>query len=445
MQPVEALKGVSTQSQLVNSLKVYLNNKNRLQPIIGLGSIIECVKAGTNKGEALYLCKVCACRVSKADIRNHIMGSLHRYNYIKVWHPHLVSEWKENSDLSKLAWPLMEKAKILEGTEGPGDVHLLEVQDTVYQRMATCSDNDVVNLINVLKDGQIIPGRHSELEPEQSPVQSSRIVLLARNQPRSPRTISGGWLNDTCMSLSDDTRVTPESPLLSEKRDSPLNDYTGCKPLIGLSCVVECRSEAGHTHCFLCHCCRIRSSKRDIVDHLTSSSHLRNYLMESHPEQVDVITADVNDHCQLLQSLAREVEQGEGRGELKVVNVPELLCVQLTGKSYHWCMKMLCNGWTSTNVQKKRMASKGLTVDKTSNQGMPEKCTTVMKVTSKRKKRKWKNTVFKSLRQRSVSLTGTLRIPSQNSHQKKFSKTSVAEMPKLVNTRDQRETLLVIT
>lgn len=33
-----------------------------------------------------------------------------------------MSEWKEDSDLSKLAWPLMEKAKILEGKEGPGDV-----------------------------------------------------------------------------------------------------------------------------------------------------------------------------------------------------------------------------------------------------------------------------------------------------------------------------------
>ena len=40
--------------------------------------------------------------------------------------------------------------------------------------------------------------------------------------------------------------------------------------------------------------------------------------METHPEQVDIITADVNEHCQLLQSLAKEVEQEEGRGELKV-------------------------------------------------------------------------------------------------------------------------------
>lgn len=107
--------GVSTKSHLYNSLKVYLNNRNRLQPIIGLqwqipvlgiccqccvymsrvywndlsfyvhsglGSIIECVKAGTHSVEALYLCEVCGSRLGKADIRNHIMGSLHRYNYI---------------------------------------------------------------------------------------------------------------------------------------------------------------------------------------------------------------------------------------------------------------------------------------------------------------------------------------------------------------------------
>ncbi|XP_010792528.1 uncharacterized protein isoform X3 [Notothenia coriiceps] len=122
MQPVEAQKGVSTKSQLLDSLKVYLNNKSRLQPIIGLGSIIECVKAGTHNKEILFLCEVCVCQLNKADMRNHIMGSLHRYNYIKAWHPHLVSEWKEKSDLSKLAWPLMEMAKTLEEKEGPGDV-----------------------------------------------------------------------------------------------------------------------------------------------------------------------------------------------------------------------------------------------------------------------------------------------------------------------------------
>lgn len=102
------ISGVS--SELFDSLKVYLSNKSRLQPIIGLWhqltfvcvcmcvsdyrsntflfahsglcSIVECVNADSCGREALYLCEVCMCSLNKADMRNHIMGSLHRYNYI---------------------------------------------------------------------------------------------------------------------------------------------------------------------------------------------------------------------------------------------------------------------------------------------------------------------------------------------------------------------------
>lgn len=105
----------------------------------------------------------------------------------------------------------------------------------------------------------------------------------------------------------------------------------------GLFRVVECRSEDGHTYCFLCHCCRTRSNRQDIIDHLTKSSHLLNYLMEIHPEDVEVMMADMNDDYPLLHSLAKKVEEEEGRGELQVLNPPESLCGLLTYKSYHWC------------------------------------------------------------------------------------------------------------
>ncbi|XP_044191763.1 uncharacterized protein si:ch211-199g17.2 [Thunnus albacares] len=399
-------RGVS--SELFDSLKVYLNNKNRLQPIIGLSSIIECVKTGSDGREALYLCEVCVCRLSMADMRNHIMGSLHRYNYIKARHPHFASEWKENADLSLLAWPLMETAKVLEGKEGPGDIKLLEVGDAVFQKMARHSDSDAVTLINSLRhgQGQSDPER-TQLEPYT--VQSQRIVLLGqdlrRQSKRSHKTSaqtnkppsliqstvassvnSNSWLNNISTSQLDKTQMSANS-------NSFLDGYTGTKPLIGLFSVVECRSEDGRTYCFLCHCCRIRVNKKDIIDHLTSTSHLVNSLMESHPEQVE----DINDN-QHLQSLAKKVEQEEGRGELEVVNAPESLCILLTGKSYHWCTKMLCNGWTHNNIQKKKIAVKGPVVNKTFNQGMAEKRALVQskeRMTSKRKMRKGTNTVFK--------------------------------------------------
>ncbi|XP_047462012.1 uncharacterized protein si:ch211-199g17.2 [Mugil cephalus] len=333
--------GVSNKSQLFDSLKAYLNNKKRLQPIIGLSSIVECVKVGRQNREALYFCEVCVCRLSRVDMRNHIAGSLHRFNYIKARHQHLVSEWQEDSDLSKLAWPLMEMAKVLEAREGAGDVQLFEVDDGVYQRMATRSENDAVTLINFLRDGQ----SESHPEPIATSSQSQRIVLLAQNQQR--------W---------------SEKPLKADiKPFSFLDDYTGTKPLIGLVRVVECRSEDGSSYCFLCHCCRIRSNKKDIVDHLTSSSHLVNYLMETRPEQVELMTeADNKANEPLLQSLAKNVEQEEGRGQLKVVKAPESLCALLTGKSYHWCIKMLCDGSANTNIPKKRMAVKEPSVNETS-------------------------------------------------------------------------------
>lgn len=40
--------------------------------------------------------------------------------------------------------------------------------------------------------------------------------------------------------------------------------------------------------------------------------------METHPEKVGVMMADINPNYPLLQSLAKKVEQQEGRGELKV-------------------------------------------------------------------------------------------------------------------------------
>ncbi|KAM6900011.1 uncharacterized protein FYW49_018130 [Xenentodon cancila] len=125
---------VSSKSQLFNSLKAYLTNKDRLQPIIGLGSIIECVNVGTQNRKVLYLCETCLCQLTNADIRNHIFGSLHRFSYIKAYHPHLVSK-RQNFDMPEQAWSLMMLAKMLEEKEGPGDVQLFEVEDAVFQKI----------------------------------------------------------------------------------------------------------------------------------------------------------------------------------------------------------------------------------------------------------------------------------------------------------------------
>ncbi|KAK2830333.1 hypothetical protein Q5P01_018264 [Channa striata] len=361
-------------------------------------------------------------------MRNHIIGSLHRYNYIKTWQPHLVSGWKEKPDLSKLAWPLMDIAKILEGKEGPGNVQLLEVEEDVYQRMTTHSENDAITLINYLRDGQ--GDGESKSHPECTAEEidhycslSNRVVLLGKNQrsqsqkslnveiishkissntnespalfqsSAAPSVNPEGLLKNILTSQWDGTRMASEPSMLLGN-GSFLDGYTGNKPLIGLFRVVECRSEVGLAYCFLCHCCRIRSNKRDILDHLTSSSHLINYLVETHPEQVEFITAAANDNYQVLQSLAKKIEKEEGRGEVEIVNAPESLCILLTGKSYHWCIKMLYNS------RLKKETIKGSSVNSMSIGGKKEKYAVVpskcaQRMTTKKKKRKVKNTMFK--------------------------------------------------
>ncbi|XP_029370267.1 uncharacterized protein LOC115051107 [Echeneis naucrates] len=431
----QAQTDVSSRSELLSSLKVYLNNKNRLQPIIGLGSITECVKVGAHKRETMYLCEVCVCRLGKADMRNHIMGSLHRYNYIKACYPFLVHEWEENSDLSELAWPLMAIAKTVEGKEGAGDVQLLEVDDAVYQKMATDCEIEAITTMNFLKDSKCEPENDSgnaSVQLEHNSIQSVKNILLDHHRQKwseksltdtdilqiSPQTSEQSYMPPPLMQSSvaptkleslfkstsesqlHDTRMSPETCALPGVNKSFLDGYTESKPLIGLFCVVECRSKDGHTHIFLCQCCRIRSNKNDIIDHLTSSSHLINYLMEKHPEQLDVVTADAQDNGELIQSLARRVEQEEGRGELKVITIPESLSILMNGKSYHWCIKMLFNGWTWTNVQKNKLKVKGPRMNKTSVESLPEKRTVVLSKSATRKKRRRKmkkagNTVFK--------------------------------------------------
>ncbi|KAJ0055018.1 hypothetical protein NL108_008743 [Boleophthalmus pectinirostris] len=347
-----AHQGKSDESELFNSLKAHLNNKNRLQPFIGLSSIIECVNGGAPQRNAFFICEVCVCRLDMADMRNHIMGSLHRYNYIKTRQPELVSELGEDSCLSKLAWPLMDIAKKIEGKEGPGNVQVVEFDKTSYQQME--SQTNAENVIDFLRD---------TLKETESQI-SETITAKICEQTKSPlqRIVLYSPLKKSLQNLAQHSNVSQSLPK-SLVDSSFLNDYGEQTPLIGLVRVIECKSEDGQTHCFLCHCCRVRSHKSDIISHLTSASHITNYLMETHPEQLD--TLDLNDSSQ-VELLAENLNKEEGAYKLKVVQIPEVLCIQMAGKSYHWCVKTL--GWNNSDFPLKCIAVKRQNVTKFSHQ-----------------------------------------------------------------------------
>ncbi|XP_071231030.1 uncharacterized protein [Salvelinus alpinus] len=152
----------------------------------GLSCVTECVKLGRDS-EAVYLCEVCVCRLSKADVRSHIMGSLHRYRYIKVDHPHFVSEWKPSPDLFMLARPLMEMAQILEKREGTGDVQVLELNAAIYEEMTLHSDIDALILLHAIRTGR--EQRNLQSQSEKPSVQSEYLAIQSQRTIISPQRL----------------------------------------------------------------------------------------------------------------------------------------------------------------------------------------------------------------------------------------------------------------
>ncbi|XP_049606135.1 uncharacterized protein si:ch211-199g17.2 isoform X1 [Syngnathus scovelli] len=313
-------------SELFESLKVYLNNSKRLQPIIGLRSITECVKAGSRGGgEPVYLCDVCACRLSKGDMRNHIMGSIHRYNYTATRHPQLLSGVKQSdADMSLLAWPLMDIARMLEDQEGPGDIKLLEVEDATFEMLKGASDSDAINLSKLLMYGPAKPESLSNDKHDEE----ERVVTICHNEEQLADGDGSSWAEETTPSFGHILR----------------DRYKGKKPLIGLFRVTECVcQEDRRTYCFLCHCCRTRVHTRVFIHHVSSSSHTRSYLMETRHKLVEAAGPNVADHTRLMDSLAERVEREEGRGDMEVVEAPQFLCGKLASKGYKWCVNRLWN------------------------------------------------------------------------------------------------------
>ncbi|CAL8296641.1 unnamed protein product [Lota lota] len=376
MQPDGTGAGPPNESLLYHSLKPYLDNKTRQQPIIGLDSVTECVKVGSCNQETLYLCEVCQSRMKRSDVRNHIMGSLHRYCYINARHPDLAIGWGQTVDVPKLAWPLMEMASVLEKREGPGIVKVCVKAVEVHQNYVWLhlSPSTAVSQMAVIRREQMEkkaphPSELTQTRLESSAVQPRRVQLSQKNCPVQSRsaTVQCPKSNvrlqhfevETDESTAEADTTTFKLPsaksaepcVQSESRDNILDGHT----VIGLDCVVECRrKDDGRSSCFLCHCCRVKSDPGDVIDHLTSPSHISNYLMEVYPECVDAMMGGLNGEKELLQSVALRVAHIEGRGEHKVLEWPTHLCDQLSDKTYHWCVQMFSDGENSTSAARQR-------------------------------------------------------------------------------------------
>ncbi|XP_059898975.1 uncharacterized protein si:ch211-199g17.2 [Gadus macrocephalus] len=372
MQPEWTGSGPPNESLLYQSLKPYLDTPTRKQPIIGLDSVTECVKVGSCSQEALYLCEVCQSRMKRSDVRNHIMGSLHRYRYINARHPDLAVGWGQTVDVSKLAWPLMEMASVLEKRDGPGIVKVLQLDAFTFKEMGQKSAASAVSQMAAMRCERMEgrsphPSELTQTHVDNCEVQPRRVQscpVKSRNAVVQHPKSSVPLQTNNATSDADTTMKSPlaksaEPFVQSESRGHILDGHT----VIGLDCVVECRrKDNGSPSCFLCQCCRVKSDPDDFIAHLTSPSHISNYLMEVYPECVEAMMGGLNGEKELLQSVALRVENIEGRGEYKVLEWPTHLCDQLSDKTYHWCIQMFSDSEQSTSAarQKNTISLKGL-------------------------------------------------------------------------------------
>ncbi|KAG9279856.1 hypothetical protein AMEX_G5417 [Astyanax mexicanus] len=138
------------QSHLLNSMRSYLCNPKRAQPIIGLDCVIELY---TDTKPPVYICDGCVLKINKTDIKTHIMGSLHRYNYIRLHH---VCGLRAEADLTSLAWHLMELAKYVEKKEGPGNVQVLKLDEDLYMELISQPVPDVLAQVKEIKKQALI-------------------------------------------------------------------------------------------------------------------------------------------------------------------------------------------------------------------------------------------------------------------------------------------------
>ncbi|KAI4871829.1 hypothetical protein NFI96_016387, partial [Prochilodus magdalenae] len=349
-------------SHLFNSMRSYLCCHNRVQPIIGLGSVIELC---TDAEPPVYLCEVCVQKIYKADIKTHITGSLHRYNYIKSRH---VDSLAAGADRTSLAWHLMKLAKAIEKKEGTGNVKVLHLDGILYKEMISKPALDGIAQVNKrfqrctsdLRSSicnKYIKCRFGYFIGEQKDLQQLR--------PCTPEATSFGFelysvTQSQCEFNDCSQTCTVQSPQPSE--ESP-ESYIGTQPLIGyifadsanivnkeslsvyvtgmagLQTVTKCQSVDGEPPpcCYLCRPCSLKLLKSDIIHHLISSQHLLNYINCHHPHLLLSM-----DRTQRLQTIAMQLEEKEGRGQIKVTfSVSACLFSEVLERDFHWCMKML--------------------------------------------------------------------------------------------------------
>ncbi|XP_028846668.1 uncharacterized protein LOC114796570 isoform X2 [Denticeps clupeoides] len=334
------------QGHLYSTMQQILANQNRVQPIIGLSAMTECY---CSVYPPMYVCEVCSLLLTKAEIKNHITGSQHRFCYIKSRHAY---DWQADADLTLLVWPLKEVARVLESREGTGKVQVLELDEETYRNM-TSDPASAVTLLQATRRQQkkvkVADAPPTSVIPDHASSEGSPgdglLVPDRRSSSESDDTMSSSvHLPGPSAAGPDPATLSVKAELpgtfsqLEERLQEPFVKYDGPKPLIGLQAVVQCVGDVGAPPpcCYLCQSCSKRVTDDHIIDHLTSAFHQYHYIKSQHSHLLRKMKVGMNGISVALRALSVVLEREKGRGQMQVKRTSTSLLCEVLQRPFQW-------------------------------------------------------------------------------------------------------------
>ncbi|KAL7830469.1 hypothetical protein SRHO_G00315960, partial [Serrasalmus rhombeus] len=243
----------------------YLTSSSRTEPVIGLNVVTE---YRSSSGQNSFLCSSCKVILPTSKYMCHLISPRHRFTYIKANHAKLVEQWKDTIDLTYKIQALQEKAKIVQDSEGWGQIKVVEKESPKLKEQAAQNAEN--------------PVKAHEAEPPQT----SSETVHTEQQGHTKRRKS-----------------------LKQLKKKKINKDSALIGLNFITCVTHDKKKL-----FFCELCSVRCH----LDHMSSVTHRKTCVEHRYPgwTESDANMERMNEIVLCLAAVERST--GIGMKKLKV-------------------------------------------------------------------------------------------------------------------------------
>ncbi|KAG7457826.1 hypothetical protein MATL_G00231350 [Megalops atlanticus] len=354
-------------------LRGYVEDPRRSLPVVGLSALIEC---RSESHPPLYLCLACSTQLSKTLVISHVISRKHHLSYLRAKRPDLYSGWSDSQDSAKMANDLMEMGREAERQEPAmvREIQEVSLDSAAYAEVKSMPFDKALALLHTIQKEQNRNDLRLCLTPEPRRVTVKQETMESQVFPKEPAQDPKGTetqlgtvkLERDQWQAAQEPVQHPKSPEreggVHEEKQPPveIGSHQECHsgsaaktPLIGLKMVIECRNVEGRPPARFCLCraCSVKlaGDQQSVSKHVRSPLHQYCYIKSHHSRRLEIekkagrLTCGLTD---LVQFVAKKLEEEEGSGSVQVINMPEGIYNRLSKRNYEYCMKMLkgCGG-----------------------------------------------------------------------------------------------------